>query len=226
MESFGSPVPVESESVCVCAQLHPTLCDCMDCSRQASLSVGFSWQEHWSGLPFPTSGYLPDPGIKPASPAFPALASRFFTSLPRGIATLSQNLHVNKGPSDVMCSQVWEALASSHPPPLTPSSISLQGFTKQASCCTFLEPPSPAPFHPCACGKQVWAGGTNLSSPHIRFPGCGSGNPTYKDKLTREIKFINMHVHGSTQLEVTQRGGKTLGLCIILTKEWYILEKR
>ena len=36
---------------------------------QALLSVEFSRQEYWSGLPFPTPGDLPDPGIKPASPA-------------------------------------------------------------------------------------------------------------------------------------------------------------
>ena len=37
--------------------------------RQASLSMGFSRQEYWSGLPFPSPGDLPDPGIKPQSPA-------------------------------------------------------------------------------------------------------------------------------------------------------------
>ena len=35
---------------------------------QASLSMGFSRQEYWSGLPFPSPGDLPDPGIKPRSP--------------------------------------------------------------------------------------------------------------------------------------------------------------
>ena len=39
----------------------------MDCS-QVPLSMGFSRQEYWSGLPFPSSGDLPDPGIKPGSP--------------------------------------------------------------------------------------------------------------------------------------------------------------
>ena len=34
--------------------------------------MGFSRQEHWSGLPFPSPGDLPDPGIKPESPAFQA----------------------------------------------------------------------------------------------------------------------------------------------------------
>ena len=38
-------------------------------ARQASLSMGFSRQEYWSGLPFPSPGDLPDPGIKPRSPA-------------------------------------------------------------------------------------------------------------------------------------------------------------
>ena len=41
---------------------------------QAPLSMGFSRQEHWSGLPFPPPGDLSNPGIKPASLASPALA--------------------------------------------------------------------------------------------------------------------------------------------------------
>ena len=48
---------------------------------QASPSMGFSRQECWGGLPFPSPGGLPDPGIKPMSPA---LASRFFTAEPPG----------------------------------------------------------------------------------------------------------------------------------------------
>ena len=49
-------------------------------TRQAALSMGFSRQEYWSGLPFPSPGYLPNPGIKFASPA---LAGKFFsTELP------------------------------------------------------------------------------------------------------------------------------------------------
>ena len=50
---------------------------------QALLSIGFSRQEYWSGLPFPLPGDLPDPGTEPASLASPALADGFFTtSLP------------------------------------------------------------------------------------------------------------------------------------------------
>ena len=49
-------------------------------TRQAPLSMGFPRQEYWSGLPFPTLGDLPDPRIKPASLASPALACGFFTT--------------------------------------------------------------------------------------------------------------------------------------------------
>ena len=41
-------------------------------AHQASPSLGFSRQEHWSGLPFPSPGDLPEPGIKPGSPALQA----------------------------------------------------------------------------------------------------------------------------------------------------------
>ena len=44
-------------------------------ARQAPLSVQFPSQECWSGLPFPTPGDLPDPGIEPLSPESPALAA-------------------------------------------------------------------------------------------------------------------------------------------------------
>ena len=38
-------------------------------AHQAPMSMGFSRQEYWSGLPFPSSEDLPDPGIEPTSPA-------------------------------------------------------------------------------------------------------------------------------------------------------------
>ena len=47
---------------------------------QAPLSMGFSRQEHWSELPFPSPEDLPKPGIEPKSSASPALAGRFFTT--------------------------------------------------------------------------------------------------------------------------------------------------
>ena len=50
-------------------------------ANQAPLSMEFSRQEHWSGLPFPSPGDLPDPGIKLSSLA---LAGRRFTTVPSG----------------------------------------------------------------------------------------------------------------------------------------------
>ena len=47
---------------------------------QAPLSMGFSRQEYWSGLPCPPPGDLPDPGTEPISLMSPALAGRFFTT--------------------------------------------------------------------------------------------------------------------------------------------------
>ena len=49
-------------------------------AHQATLSMGFSRQEYWNGLPFPPPGALPDSGIKPTSFMSPALAGRFFTT--------------------------------------------------------------------------------------------------------------------------------------------------
>ena len=58
-----------------------TLCDPMNCiAHQVPLSMEFSRQEYWSGLPFPTPGNLPHPGTKPTSLASPVLAGRFFTT--------------------------------------------------------------------------------------------------------------------------------------------------
>ena len=47
---------------------------------QGPLSMGFSRQEYWSGLPFPSPGDLPNPGIKPASLMSLALAGRFVST--------------------------------------------------------------------------------------------------------------------------------------------------
>ena len=56
---------------CLVTESCPTLLQ-----SQAPLSLEFSRQEYWSGLPFPSPGDLPDPGIEPTSPA---LAGGFFT---------------------------------------------------------------------------------------------------------------------------------------------------
>ena len=53
-------------------------------ARQAPLSMGFSRQEYWSGLPFPPPRILSNPGGKPMSPESLALAGQFFTTEPPG----------------------------------------------------------------------------------------------------------------------------------------------
>ena len=50
----------------------PTLVIPWTVACQAPLSMGFSRQEYWSGLPFPSPGDVPDPAIEPKSPALPA----------------------------------------------------------------------------------------------------------------------------------------------------------
>ena len=54
-------------------------------ARQAPLSMEFSRQEYWSGMPFPSPGNLPDPGIELVSPA---LAGRFFITEPPGLSPI------------------------------------------------------------------------------------------------------------------------------------------
>ena len=73
--------------VCVCVRAHVHVLNCVwlfaalwTIAHQAPLSMEFSRQEYWSGVPFPSLGDLLDPGIKPLSLAFSALADRFFTT--------------------------------------------------------------------------------------------------------------------------------------------------
>ena len=81
--------PGKSLGVCVC------VCTCvLSCvwffvtswsvACQAPLSRRFPRQEYWNGLPFPSLEDLPDPGIEPVSPASPALAWGFFTTVSPG----------------------------------------------------------------------------------------------------------------------------------------------
>ena len=66
---------------CLAAKLCPTICNPMDyMAHQTPVSMGFSRQEYWSGLPFPPPEDLPDSGIKTASPAL----TGFFTTEPPG----------------------------------------------------------------------------------------------------------------------------------------------
>ena len=58
--------------VCLVTQFRPTLCDPMDVTHQAPLSMGFSRQGYYSGLPCPPPGDFPNLGIEPKSPTLEA----------------------------------------------------------------------------------------------------------------------------------------------------------
>ena len=66
--------------------LSDSLCCCgLDPTMKLLCPIGFSRQEYWSGVPFPSPGDLPDLGIEPMSLMSPALAGRFFTISAAGI---------------------------------------------------------------------------------------------------------------------------------------------
>ena len=83
---MGLIYPIESESENEVAQSCLTLCNPWTVAHQAPPSMGFSRQEYWSGLPFPSPGDLPDPGIEPRSPTLQADA---LTSAPPGKPNIS-----------------------------------------------------------------------------------------------------------------------------------------
>ena len=67
--------------VSVCVLIHSVVSDSANprtVGHQAPLSMEFSRQGYQSGLPFPSPGHLPGPGIKPVSLVSPAFASSFF----------------------------------------------------------------------------------------------------------------------------------------------------
>ena len=72
--NFGCCMHAKSLQSCL------TLCNLWTIACQAPLSMGFSRQEYWSGLPCPPPGDLPDSGMKTASLMSPALAGGFFTT--------------------------------------------------------------------------------------------------------------------------------------------------
>ena len=96
---WSCPGPYSSSCMCVrmlshltCIRLFVSL---WTIACQASLSVGFSRQEYWSGLPWPSPGYLPNPGIEPMSLRSPALAGGFFTTSATGKTSVHPTHHLN-----------------------------------------------------------------------------------------------------------------------------------
>ena len=82
VQSLGQEDPLEEEMATHCNTLAWKIPWMEEPGRLQSM--GFPRQEYCSGLPFPSLGDLPDPGIKPVSPESPALAGRFFTTVPSG----------------------------------------------------------------------------------------------------------------------------------------------
>ena len=100
LELLGGWLPCYSpQCVLSCSQSHSCVFTTpWTVACQAPLSMEFSRQEYCSGLPFPSPGDLLDPGITPMTLLFPALAGRFFTTVPLGNPTvlskfLKQNLN-------------------------------------------------------------------------------------------------------------------------------------
>ena len=71
----------------------PILFNLTDCAHQGPLSLGFSRQEHWSGLPVPSPGDLPNPQIKPGPPA---LLAGSLLSQPPGKLNKNSNQEIMK----------------------------------------------------------------------------------------------------------------------------------
>ena len=89
MESSGHAGRIRTDvclGCCCCVMLSPVqlFMTLWTVARQAPLSMGFSRQEYWRGLPFPSPREFPNPGIKPTSLVSPALTSGFFTIMPPG----------------------------------------------------------------------------------------------------------------------------------------------
>ena len=79
-------------------------------ARQAPLSMGFSRQESWSGLPFPSPGALPKPGIEPSSPVLASFSFASFWSLPSwGLWELCRWVTASAIPLRFRLGWIWRA---------------------------------------------------------------------------------------------------------------------
>ena len=117
-----------------------TLCDPMDCGPPGSSVHGIPRQEYWSGLPFPSPGDLPDPGIEPRSPALQADSlppSRGWgqpqekASLGFGFRLISQSL----GPTLQCANLTLPSLRPGLPP--SPAWLQLGSWTQLSCFCAF-----------------------------------------------------------------------------------------
>ena len=86
----------------MCVPSHSVVSESL--AHQALLSMGFSRQEYWSGLLCPTPGNISNPRIEPASLTSPALAGRFFATVPPGEFT-GRSSQRSREPGAVTCSR-------------------------------------------------------------------------------------------------------------------------
>ena len=86
--------------VCCCCLVDKSCLTPWTIAHQAPVSMGFSRQECWSGLPFPSPGDLPEPGVEPASSA---LAGRFFTVEAPGKPSCLVTVHYDSVSLRILC---------------------------------------------------------------------------------------------------------------------------
>ena len=98
--------------------------------------MGFSRQEYWSGLPFPSPGDLPDPGIDPESPAFPAFSSVQFS---HSVVSDSMTPWTAARQASQYITNSQSLLKPSHPlsSPSPPASVfpSIRVFSSESALC-------------------------------------------------------------------------------------------
>ena len=101
MPALGAPrIPHFCAGVSMCVhakslQSSPTLCDPMDCSLQAPLSVGILQARILERVAMPSSRDLPNPGVEPMSLKFPSLAGEFFTTSATKETQISSIRYIN-----------------------------------------------------------------------------------------------------------------------------------
>ena len=125
--------------------------------------MGFSRQEYWSGLPFPSSGDLLDPGFKPASPA---LAGRFFTTDHQGSHVQRLSYGSPKAPlplTDLLLSHFSHVWLCATPQMATHQAPPSLGFSRQEHWSGL---PFPSPMHESEKWKWSHSVVSNSSQPH------------------------------------------------------------
>ena len=107
----------------------PTLCDLMDCNSQVLLSMEFSRPKYCSGLQFPSPGDLPNPGIKPRSPALQA--DSLPSELPGSPTLASSSTYFDIiNPNCLLICKILSHMDY----PIAPYGVGVQGSVLSSSC--------------------------------------------------------------------------------------------